>query len=138
METKIISATVSLKSGFTHVLFNLAAQGYDYIKISYSGSGDSGCIDEIYLAPKGTITIENDEVEEHDETDYAFADDNLWALIENKVYEYVLNGADDWYNNEGGGGTLYISTLDGSYYANHYVNIIETIDSVLTGKFGDN
>ena len=79
-----------------------------------------------------------EQEEEHDETDYAFADDNLWALIENKVYEYVLNGADDWYNNEGGGGTLYISTLDGSYYANHYVNIIETIDSVLTGKFGDN
>lgn len=138
METKTISATVPLESGFTHVLFNLAAQGYDYIRIGYSGSGDSGCIDEIYLAPKGTITIENNELKEHDEIDYALPDGNLRALIENKAYEHVLNDADDWYHNDGGGGTLYISTLDGSYYANHYVNITETIDSVLTGKFGDN
>lgn len=138
MKTKTISATVPLESGFTHVLFNLAAQGYDYIRICYSGSGDSGCIDEIYLAPKGTITIENNELKEHDEIDYALPDDNLQTLIENKAYEHVLNDADDWYNNDGGGGTLYISTLDGSYYANHYVNITETIDSVLTGKFGDN
>lgn len=33
----IVNATIPLDSGFTHVLFNLAAQGYSHIKVDYSG-----------------------------------------------------------------------------------------------------
>lgn len=137
--TKIISSTVPLDSGFTHVLFNLAAQGVEYIKITYSGSGDSGCIDSVELLPKGIITIEDGVIEDPEIFDSSFEPDSeLITLLENKAYEHVLNDADDWYNNEGGGGTLYISTMDGTYQSNHYVNVTETIYSVITGKFGDN
>jgi hypothetical protein len=48
-----------------------------------------------------------------------------------------LDSLDDWYNNEGGGGNLLISTLDGSYRTDHYVNIMSTVDSVITGKMHD-
>lgn len=136
-ETKEISLTIPVTSGFTHVLFNLAAQGYDYIKITYSGSGDSGCIDDVHLIKKGLINIEDDVVEDQSDYNNDYPDDDLRKLIENKAYKYVLNDADDWYNNDGGGGTLYISTLDGSYHSDHYVTVTETVDSVITGKFGD-
>lgn len=136
-ETKEISLTIPVTSGFTHVLFNLAAQGYDYIKITYSGSGDSGCIDDVYLIKKGLINIEDGVVDDESDYNNDYPEHDLKELIENKAYKYVLDDADDWYNNEGGGGTLYISTLDGSYHSDHYVNITDTIDSVLTGKFGD-
>lgn len=136
-ETKEISLTIPVTSGFTHVLFNLAAQGYDYIKITYSGSGDSGCIDDVHLIKKGLINIEDGVVDDESDYNNDYPKHDLKELIENKAYKYVLNDADDWYNNDGGGGTLYISTLDGSYHSDHYVNITETIDSVLTGKFGD-
>lgn len=135
---KEISLTIPKDSGFTHVLFNIAAQGFDYIKIHYSGSGDSGGIDEVYLLPTGCVTIKDEEVE--DESSYddcSYPDSDLKDIITNKAYDEILNTADDWWNNDGGGGTLYISTLDGSYHGDHYVNIVETIDSVLTGKLED-
>jgi hypothetical protein len=132
-----ISLTIPEDSGFTHVLFNLAAQGFEYIKIQYSGGGDSGCIDDVYLLFHGTVTIEDGEVSENNDRDYGTPDYVLKELIEEKATTHVLDEADDWWNNEGGGGTLYISTLDGTYYGNHYVNVSDTIDSTLTGKFGD-
>lgn len=132
-----ISLTIPEDSGFTHVLFNLAAQGFEFIKINYSGGGDSGCIDDVYLLFHGTATIEGDNISENNDRDYAHPDTVLKELIEQKALDQVLDKADDWWNNEGGGGTLYISTLDGSYYGDHYVNVTDTIDSKLTGKFGD-
>ena len=132
-----ISLTIPEDSGFTHVLFNLAAQGFEFIKINYSGGGDSGCIDDVYLLFHGTATIEGDNISENNDRDYAHPDTVLEELIEQKALDQVLDKADDWWNNEGGGGTLYISTLDGSYYGDHYVNVTDTIDSKLTGKFGD-
>lgn len=137
-EKRIIAATVPLSSGFTHILFNLAAQGFEWIKINYCGSGDSGSIDEIELVPTGALTIEDGEVDWIKE-DYEAVEieDKLKDLIENVAYDKVLNSADDWYNNEGGGGTLYINTMDATYHGDHYVNVTETIDSVLSGKLGD-
>jgi hypothetical protein len=137
-ETKEISLTIPVTSGFTHVLFNLAAQGFEYIKIQYSGGGDSGCIDDVYLLFHGTATIEDGEVSESNDRDYAHPNQELKNLIEEKATNQVLDKADDWWNNEGCGGTLYISTLDGTYHGDHYVNETTTHDSTLTGKFGDN
>lgn len=135
---KEISLTIPKDSGFTHVLFNIAAQGFDYIKIHYSGGGDSGGIDDVLLVPTGCVIITDGTVE--DESSYSECtppDDELKEIIENKAYENILNTAEDWWNNDGGGGTLYISTLDGSYHGHHYVNEIITHDSELSGKLGD-
>jgi hypothetical protein len=137
-ENKEISLTIPVTSGFTHVLFNLAAQGFEYIKIEYSGSGDNGCIDDVYLVRQGYIKIEDGEVSENNDRDYAHPNQELKDLIEEKATDHVLDKADDWYNNEGGGGILYICTLDGTYHGDHYINYTTTSDSTLTGKFGDN
>jgi hypothetical protein len=137
-ENKEISLTIPVTSGFTHVLFNLAAQGFEYIKIEYSGGGDSGCIDDVYLVRQGCIKIEDGEVSENNDRDYANPNEELKDLIKEKATDHVLDKADDWYNNEGGGGILYICTLDGTYHGDHYVNETTTHDSTLTGKFGDN
>ena len=136
---KEISLTIPKESGFTHVLFNIAAQGFEYIEIHYSGGGDDGAIDNVYLVPNGVIKIEDDVVT-HILPDYgkrADPDIELRELLRDKAYEYVLENAEDWWNNDGGGGTLYISTQDGSYYCKHYVYETITHDSILTGKFGD-
>lgn len=135
---RIIAATIPLSSGFTHLLFNLAAQGFEWVKISYSGGGDDGSVDDVKLVPTGALSIKNGEVnwinEEYEDVEI---EKELKDKLENTAYEKVLNSADDWWNNEGGGGTLYINTMDASYHGDHYVNVTETIDSTLTGKFGD-
>jgi hypothetical protein len=138
---KEITLTIPYDSGFTHVLFNIAAQGFEFIKISYSGSGDSGAIDEVELIPTGFMSIKDNRVEwnkNNKEAEYGEPTEELKSIIEERAYKYVLNSADDWYNNEGGGGTLYISTMDGQFHCDHYTYEQITHDSVLTGKFGDN
>ncbi|TXI86471.1 MAG: hypothetical protein E6Q36_09270 [Chryseobacterium sp.] len=61
----------------------------------------------------------------------------LLKVIENHVYKNLLDDLDDWYNNDGGGGHLVIETADAEYVCNHYVNVVNQIESEHTGKFGD-
>lgn len=137
-EKKVIAATIPLSSGFTHILFNLSAQGFEWVLIRYCGGGDSGAVDEIELVPTGALTIEDGDVDwVQEEYEKVEIESELKNLIENVAYKEVLNSADDWWNNEGGGGTLYINTMDATYHGDHYINVTETIDSVLTGKLGD-
>lgn len=137
-EKRVIAATIPLSSGFTHILFNLSAQGFEWVLIRYCGGGDSGALDEIELVPTGALTIVDGEVDWIKE-DYEKVEieSKLKDKLEDVAYSQVLNSADDWWNNEGGGGTLYINTMDATYHGDHYVNVTETIDSVLTGKLGD-
>jgi hypothetical protein len=137
-ERKVIATTIPLDSGFTHLLLNIAAQGYAWIEVEYSGGGDYGAIDTIELIPTGALDIEDGEINWHDDQcEKACLEENLQEHVEDFAHSKILSNADDWWNNDGGGGILYISTLDGSYHGNHYVNVTETIDSVLTGKLGD-
>lgn len=110
MSREIIQTTIPLESGFTNILFNLAAQGVKNIIIRYSGSGDSGQLDEM-------IAIKRD-----DSTEYEL-ENSLKTRIENYVFSNLIDRLPDWYNNEGGGGELVIEVADASYSCDHYVNI---------------
>ena len=66
----------------------------------YSGGGDSGAIDTVY----GEGTEDN-----------FITLDNFRDRVENFMYEILTNKYDyDWYNNDGGNGTIYfdINTLE--------------------------
>lgn len=131
-----VGINIPYESGFTHILFNLAGQGYSCIRVEYSGGGDEGHIQDInVMLRKGT----NPDVEFYEQAgeDGPPLDEKLADIIRDKAYKYILDNADDWCNNEGGGGTLYISTDDGEYYADHYVNQITTYDSILKGQLFD-
>lgn len=134
-----ISCTIPLESAFTHILFNLSAQGYSHIYSSYSGSGDDGAIDEIILIKRGNVIEKDNEFPFiKDEEEYAVVNKDLLKLLSDKIYTTILNDATNWYNNEGGGGKLFISTDDGTYKCDHYYNVTESIHEELDGKFGDN
>lgn len=131
-----VSINIPYESGFTHILFNLAGQGYSCIRIDYSGGGDEGHIQDInVMKRKGTdpdVKFYNQAGE-----DGPPLDDKLSDIIRDRAYKHILDDADDWCNNEGGGGTLYISTDDGEYHADHYINIISTEESSLDGQLFD-
>ena len=136
-EKKEISCTIPLDSGFTHILFNLASQGYSHIYARYYGSGDSGAIEEIYLVERGGVHEEEGSLPEL-EGDAVLADieDELSKVLMEKVYE-ILSHEDDWYNYEGGGGTLFISTEDYKYRGDHYINVTESVHNDVEGVLGD-
>lgn len=67
----------------------------------YSGGGDSGAIDTVYG--------------ENSEDDHVNLTADLFDTAENFMYELLSNRYDyDWYNNDGGNGTVYfdINTLE--------------------------
>ena len=132
-----INITIPETSGFTHILFNLAAQGISHIKISYNGSGDSGAIDEVWAIKRGDIEEKDGEIKEKDNLEELELNKDLKQIIEEASYNQILNDADDWCNNDGGGGVLYLSTADGSYYCDHYINVMTTQNEILTGKLHD-
>lgn len=125
--------------GFTHLLFNLFAQGCSHIRFEYSGGGDSGCIDCVTAFKLEDVKVDPDEnlYEVVDDPTPLELEEELQNHIESVITDKILEKADDWWNNDGGGGTLWIDCRDASYYGDHYVNITTTEDSVLSGKMGD-
>lgn len=141
MKTKqdvVVTCTIPLDSGFTHILFNIAAQGYSHIVIEYSGSGDSGGIDEIYAVKRGGVKENEGDIPELKSNFVRVdLDGDLEQVIQDVAYKQVLNDATDWYNNEGGGGRLFISTDDSKYEADHYYNVVSEEHEQLSGRLGD-
>lgn len=88
----------------------LKDNGISIIRIEFSGSGDSGSIDSTEVLDKNedNIDLENSDLLERIE-DYGY------DILSNQ-YNY------DWYNNDGGRGTLIINidtlewNIDGVYY----------------------
>jgi hypothetical protein len=134
---KELELQVSAKSSLSDILFNIRLAGYGYVCIEYSGSGDSGSIDDVYLIKKengsqdeeGIITL---NVSRWD-LDRIYLPSEVRDIIE-KAADSVLDDGADWYNNDGGGGTLLICTENGDYYDDRYVNVVEQEYDSSTGN----
>ena len=112
----------------TGLLVKLANYGITGIKIHYDGSGDSGAIEEIAYT---TEPCENAyDVEAN--TDFYGPDSNLnnledglHSILEAYAYD-MLEGIEDWYNNEGGFGDLSIHIPSGNYYISNNIRVYDT------------
>lgn len=90
-------------------MLSVYEQGVEMVEVDFSGSGDSGDIDEWRY-----LDSETDEID---------IDEKSKAIIK-KIGEEIINNnyGYDWYNNEGGRGTLYMNlkektwNIDGVQY----------------------
>jgi hypothetical protein len=114
-------------------LVRLADLGVTGVKVTYEGSGDSGAIENVVYT-----TEKMDEDEENafsdlsdiivwgkDIMDLKDLDSGLASDIENFVEEQLLNDIEDWWNNEGGYGTVCILIPSGKYKIVNEVRITE-------------
>jgi len=94
------------------ILFSLKTIGVEKITFDYSGEHDSGAIDEIsfFDSNENAILLDN-------EYDKRIND------LEDSVYD-ILMCVSDWYNNDGGGGYIEISTNNGKYIIHNNVRVI--------------
>lgn len=140
MSNEKVSIKISKKSGFTHILFALAAQGFTHLVVKYSGSGDDGAIDSVNLYKAGYITETENDGDIHmsilAESDIE-CEDTLEDCIKDHVCSAVLDHVGDWSNNDGGQGELIISTANGDYHCDHSYNHMEKTDTPSWGKIGD-
>jgi len=114
-------------------LVKLADLGVTGIKVTYEGSGDSGAIENVVYTAEKLRESEEDAFEDLNDIDVWGKD--VWELrdidsglasdITNFVEEQLLNDIEDWWNNEGGYGTVCILVPSGKYKIVNDIRIVE-------------
>jgi hypothetical protein len=108
----------------TQTLIQLGDLGVTGIRIDYEGSGDSGCIDTILYTEEKDVSIEDVQNLPWDSNDLRKLNNGFANSIENFAHEKILDDIEDWWNNEGGSGTLAILVPSGEYYIQNNIRII--------------
>ena len=115
----------------TGLLLQLADLGVTGIKIFYSGSGDSGDIDDVVY----TTTKEVNFNDINNLTNYgenALYLTNLDHDLKDEITDFatskLLDDIEDWWNNDGGYGNLLIKIPSGQYEINNTIYTTDTED----------
>ena len=117
------------ENDMTGLLLQLADLGVTGIKIIYSGGGDSGAIDEIiYTTEKVTNFEDLENLDQYSENVLNLRDlsTSLYSDIEDFATSKLLDNIEDWWNNEGGYGTVLIAIPSGNYKINNNIYFTET------------
>ena len=112
----------------TAILFKLADIGVTGIAISYDGGGDSGSIESMVYTTEPCETSQDVE-NVIDDIFHAQGLDGIDTALHSEIQDYaydILNDIEDWWNNEGGFGYMYIQVPSGKYHINNNIRIIET------------
>ena len=115
----------------TGLLLKLADLGVTGIKIFYSGSGDSGDIDDVvYTTTKDVTFYDIMNLTSHGEDVLYLTnlDHDLKEEISDFADQKILNDIEDWWNNDGGYGTMLIKIPSGNYEINNIIYITDTED----------
>jgi hypothetical protein len=115
----------------TAVLIRLADAGVTGVKIVYDGAGDSGSIESVVYTAEPCETPEDidDKVDGyHYESNLANIDMNAADALSNFAENVLLDEIEDWWNDEGGYGTLCIMVPSGKYIINNHIRITDTED----------
>jgi hypothetical protein len=117
------------ENDMTGLLLKLADLGVTGIKIIYSGGGDSGAIDDIIYTTEEVINLEDlDDLDPYSENVLNLRDlsTSLYSDIEDFATSKLLDNIEDWWNNEGGYGTVLITIPSGNYKINNNIYFTET------------
>ena len=117
------------ENDMTGLLLQLADLGVTGIKIIYSGGGDSGAIDDIiYTTEEVTFLEDLENLDQYSENVLNLRDlsTSLYSDIEDFATSKLLDNVEDWWNNEGGYGTVLITIPSGNYTINNNIYFTET------------
>lgn len=105
-------------------LIQLADLGVTGIRINYEGGGDSGCIEDMMYTEEKDVSIEDVQNLPWDSKNLKNLSSELASNIENFAHAQILDDIEDWWNNEGGNGTLAILVPSGEYNVQNSIRII--------------
>ena len=124
----------------TDLLLKLADLGVTGIKILYSGGGDDGEIDDVLYTTTKDVTFYdiNTLVDYQENTLYLTnLDHDLKDEITEFANEKILNGIEDWWNNDGGYGVMLIKIPSGQYEINNTIYVTDTEEFEHNGNLID-
>ena len=125
------------ENDMTGLLLQLADLGVTGIKIIYSGGGDSGAIDEIIYTTEEVTCLEDlDDLDPYSENVLNLRDlsTSFYSNIEDFATSKLLDEIEDWWNNEGGHGTVLIAIPSGNYKINNNIYISNTEEYTHNGN----
>ena len=125
------------ENDMTGLLLQLADLGVTGIKIIYSGGGDSGAIDEIIYTTEEVTNLEDlDYLDPYSENVLNLRDlsTSFYSNIEDFATSKLLDEIEDWWNNEGGHGTVLIAIPSGDYTINNNIYISNTEEYIHNGN----
>jgi glycerophosphoryl diester phosphodiesterase len=125
------------ENDMTGLLLQLADLGVTGIKIIYSGGGDSGAIDDIIYTTEEVTNLEDlDDLDPYSENVLNLRDlsTSLYSDIEDFATSKLLDEIEDWWNNEGGHGTVLIAIPSGDYTINNNIYISNTEEYIHNGN----
>ena len=100
---------------------SLKNMGITELVAQYDGSGDSGSIEHVYCEDEDANTIN--------------VDDDILSKVEEMLYNVLSDDYQyDWYNNDGGYGTVRINIEDKTWNVDGAVRVIE--DACASGDYG--
>ena len=117
------------ENDMTGLLLQLADLGVTGIKIIYSGGGDSGAIDDIIYTTEEVTNLEDlENLDQYSENVLNLKDlsTSLYSDIEDFAHSKLLDSIEDWWNNEGGYGTILIAIPSGNYTINNNIYFTNT------------
>lgn len=106
-------------------LIQLADLGVTGIRINYEGGGDSGCIEDIMYTDKEGVSLDEVQNLPWGSKDLKELNNELAINIENFTTDTILDTIEDWWNNEGGSGTLAILVPSGEYNVENNIRRVE-------------
>lgn len=126
----------------TSLLIQLADLGVTGIKITYEGSGDSGCIENVFYTTDELPKNEEDAIDAVNELEpwdagikhLDLLHSGLCSDIQNFAEEKILNDVEDWWNNEGGYGHMCILVPSGKYWVQNNVRTTHVDDYYHVGS----
>ena len=114
----------------TGLLLKLADLGVTGIKIFYSGSGDSGDIDDVVYTTTKEVTFYDimnlSNYGQENTLHLANLDGYLRDDLIDFANEKILNDLEDWWNNDGGYGVMLIKIPSGQYEINNTIYVTDT------------
>jgi hypothetical protein len=121
------------ENNMTGLLLQLADRGVTGVKVTYEGSGDSGAIENVVYTAEKLSENEEDAFDTlfdinvwgKDALDLKDLDSGLESDIAHFVEEQLLNDIEDWWNNDGGYGTVCILVPSGKYKIVNDIRITE-------------
>ena len=129
----------------TGLLLKLADLGVTGIKVHYAGSGDSGAIENVVYT---TEELDEDEIDAFNELDTLDIWGNerndlndlsseLCSEVDSFVIDKLLNDIEDWWNNDGGMGTVCIIVPSGKYRIINQVFLTTSEEFIHSGELID-
>ena len=118
----------------TQTLIQLADLGVTGIRINYEGGGDSGCIEDIHYTDKEGVSIVEVQNLPWSSKNLKQLNNELAINIENFTTDTILDTIEDWWNNEGGNGTLAILVPSGEYNVENNIRMVDYKEFVHEGN----